>query len=78
VRKNVREWLETFLGGGSPFEADVRHILDNDDALRAEVKDLKARLKAAKQGVNPGGTTIAVWEKAQRACDLRNKNWRKP
>jgi hypothetical protein len=78
VRKDVREWLETFLGGGSPFEADVRHILDNNDALRAEVKDLKARLKAAHDcwfGVFPAQGED--WDEAlKRVTDLRVKNWR--
>jgi hypothetical protein len=78
VKKDVREWLETFLGGGSIFEADVRHILDNDDALRAEVRDLKARLKAARGcwfGTFPAQGED--WDEAlKRATDLRVKRWR--
>jgi hypothetical protein len=81
VKKDVREWLETFLGGGSLFEADVRHILDNDAALRAEVRDLKARLCVARRGVF--GTMrlehVDPWRRRLfKALDLRVKNWRKP
>jgi hypothetical protein len=79
VKKDVREWLETFIGGGSPFEADVRHILDNNDALRAEVRDLKARLKAARAVVTHRWPVDMdeAWDAALfRYTDLRVKNWR--
>jgi hypothetical protein len=46
------------------------------DALRAEVRDLKARLKAARKAVNPGGVTMDEWNLGKRALDLRVKRWR--
>jgi hypothetical protein len=50
------------------------------DALRAEVKDLKARLKAAHDcwfGTFPAQGED--WDEAlKRVTDLRVKNWRKP
>ena len=49
------------------------------DALRAEVKDLRARLKAVRAEVyGTYGTTAEQDALVGRATDLRVKHWRKP
>lgn len=49
---------------------------------RAEIRDLKARLKAVRDTEQFDGLSSAVLSpeeiRRRRATDLKNKNWRKP
>ena len=52
-------------------------LVEENARLRAEVKDLKARLKAARAAWFDPGDALAD-ERIVMATDLRQKNWRKP
>ena len=56
----------------------IEGVLEKNAALRRENKDLRARLKAARELVPVMVGTADDYEAFQRATDLRCKNWRKP
>lgn len=59
--------------------AEARRLRDENGELRAEVADLKARLKAVRAEVyGTYGTTAEQDALVGRATDLRVKNWREP
>jgi hypothetical protein len=63
--------------GGKPEPTEIQR-------LRAEVRDLKARLRAARPYIELNCPTFTQHDCkcaeccARRATDIRNKNWRKP
>ena len=52
------------------FKEELKDAYAEIDALRAEVEDLKERLRAARELTARGGCAL------DRATDLRVKNWR--
>jgi hypothetical protein len=66
---------------GTCFACGLTQEFQEIDRLRAEVRDLKARLRVARRGVF--GTMrlehVNPWRRRLfKALDLRVKNWRKP
>lgn len=85
MKRETREWLRA-CGDRSR----ARDILDSDARLRAQVRDLKARLAMSRAATTPVDCDHAVSTGDEqrvlcddcamlaRALDLRVKNWRKP
>ena len=73
MKRETREWLQTFLGRGSVLEADAQDALDSDARLRAQVRDLKARVSQAALLLSGRWVTEAA-----RVLNFSVKNWRKP
>lgn len=57
---------------------DARRLREERDALLAEVRDLKARLKAAREIHEHTVLREPLEEDLARVLDLRRKNWREP
>ena len=55
----------------------AHHVAQQEEKLRAEVRDLKARLKAARRAIRDPAALDPVAD-IERATDLRRKNWRTP
>jgi hypothetical protein len=83
MKRETRRWLRrTSVGGYEAAQPKFgKDALDSDARQRAEIRDLKARLKAV--AAAPFGMPIYTqaqsdaWDLAERAIDLSNKNWRK-
>lgn len=89
MKKETREALEAVL---NPYVEDwsklrrehVHDLFDSEKKLRAENRDLKARLKAANELwdrsllVQGTGNDPDAVERLADALDLKNKHWRNP
>ena len=79
MKRETKRWL---TGIAKFHRPEAKDILDSDARQRAEIRDLKARLAAV--AAAPFGHPIYTqeqsdaWDLAERAIDLKNKNWRKP
>ena len=88
MKREAREWLRATsysLTLSGQYADEVREELARQ---RAQIRDLKARLKVASRAVGleivpeheayRHSPEASLVEDAKRACVLKNKNWRKP
>lgn len=83
VKRETKAWLKLVMRDDmDKRDHPARDVLDSDARQRAEIRDLRARLKViAAAPVSVVVVTAADNDAADvafRALDLKNKNWMKP
>lgn len=87
MKTSTRKWLKAVTRGYAvAHTVNAQDVLDSDAKLRAEVADLKARLRAVRRGAEVALSSKndqcddakCGWCLARRAVNLRVKNWGRP